>query len=379
MPLPEKIVLCQYRYDALNWLVSHLPVGALQHQRFYCKSRLATEIQGAVRHSIFQQNDLLLAQQRSGDGESDSSLLATDQQRSVLHTLKANQQRQPIAYSPYGHRPVENGFLSLMGFNGERPDPVTGHYLLGNGYRAFNPALMRLNNPDSLSPFGKGGLNSYIYCLGDPINLHDPDGKFALPRFLSNAFDGFLKTLGRTRKTYVSGPENIFRISRTSRTAPKFTYVDSYRGRRHSSPSPLSPPPSTEELKNWDFLGFHGSNAKNSNSLISGLNAQHMGSANGLLGGRGFYVAPHPRLPVMYAIKSAFRNMSSPMVFGAYTKNYAALKLGSDFRFGLHVGSPDIRKNLEVVIKEPAYNLIVIREGDLRKTALLPRPYESPL
>jgi RHS repeat-associated protein len=66
--------------------------------------------------------------------------------------------------------------LSLLGFNGERPDPVTGHYLLGNGYRAFNPVLLRFNSPDSWSPFGEGGLNSYAYCLGDPINRYDPDG-----------------------------------------------------------------------------------------------------------------------------------------------------------------------------------------------------------
>jgi RHS repeat-associated protein len=65
---------------------------------------------------------------------------------------------------------------SLLGFNGERPDPVTGHYLLGNGYWAFNPLLMRFNSPDSLSPFGKGGLNSYAYCLGDPVNFMDPTG-----------------------------------------------------------------------------------------------------------------------------------------------------------------------------------------------------------
>jgi RHS repeat-associated protein len=96
-------------------------------------------------------------------------LLATDQQRSVLNALVANRPH-PIAYTPYGHRPLENGLLSLLGFNGERPDPLTGHYHLGNGYRQFNPVLMRFNSPDSWSPFGKGGVNAYAYCLGDPVN-----------------------------------------------------------------------------------------------------------------------------------------------------------------------------------------------------------------
>ncbi|EXF92242.1 hypothetical protein HK44_015155 [Pseudomonas fluorescens HK44] len=83
-------------------------------------------------------------------------LLATDQQRSVLIALDENRPH-PIAYTPYGHRPHGNGLLSLLGFNGEMPDPLTGHYHLGNGYRQFNPVLMRFNSPDSWSPFGKGG------------------------------------------------------------------------------------------------------------------------------------------------------------------------------------------------------------------------------
>lgn len=62
------------------------------------------------------------------------------------------------------------------GFNGEVADPLTGHYLLGNGYRAYNPVLMRFNSPDYLSPFGKGELNAYAYCAGDPINRVDPNG-----------------------------------------------------------------------------------------------------------------------------------------------------------------------------------------------------------
>jgi RHS repeat-associated protein len=102
-------------------------------------------------------------------------LLATDQQQSVLNAHATNQ-AHPLAYSPYGHRPWDNGFLSLLGFNGELPDRFTGHYHLGKGYRQFNPVLMRFNSPDSWSPFGEGGINAYAYCSGDPINRVDPTG-----------------------------------------------------------------------------------------------------------------------------------------------------------------------------------------------------------
>lgn len=102
-------------------------------------------------------------------------LLATDQQRSVLNALHGDQPH-PIAYTPYGHRPRENGGCNLLGFNGELPDAQTGHYHLGNGYREFNPVLMRFNSTDSWSPFGKGGWNAYAYCGGAPVSRSDPTG-----------------------------------------------------------------------------------------------------------------------------------------------------------------------------------------------------------
>ncbi|MNV47584.1 hypothetical protein D3C71_1394570 [compost metagenome] len=128
-----------------------------------------------------QHDDQLLAQQQRQSGAVEARLLATDQQRSVLNVLDVARPHS-MAYTPYGHRPAENGLLSLLGFNDERPDPVTGCYLLGNGYRAFNPVLMRFNSPDSWSPFGRGGLNTYAYCVGDPVNRQDSSGHF--PRFL---------------------------------------------------------------------------------------------------------------------------------------------------------------------------------------------------
>lgn len=71
---------------------------------------------------------------------------------------------------------AETSQENLLGFNGELCESLTGHYLLGNGYRAFNPVLMRFNSPDSLSPFGEGGINAYAYCKGDPVNSFDSDG-----------------------------------------------------------------------------------------------------------------------------------------------------------------------------------------------------------
>lgn len=104
-----------------------------------------------------------------------TNLLATDQQRSVLSALDLNPLHH-ISNTPYGHRSKVSRLLSLLGFNGELLDPLTGHYHLGNGYRQFNPGLMRFNSPDSWSPFGEGGVNAYAYCGGDPINRQDPSG-----------------------------------------------------------------------------------------------------------------------------------------------------------------------------------------------------------
>ncbi|SDV16612.1 RHS repeat-associated core domain-containing protein [Pseudomonas vancouverensis] len=191
MPSNRETLLCRYHYDPLDRLVDCTPSAQASAQRFYLKDRLATEIQGAVRYSIMQHDAQLLAQQQRQTSATETRLLATDQQRSVLNALDAARPH-PLAYSPYGHRRVENGLLSLLGFNGERPDPVTGWYLLGKGYRAFNPVLMRFNSPDSWSSFGEGGANAYAYCVGDPVNLVDPTGH------IGNPFKGLLNLLGRT-------------------------------------------------------------------------------------------------------------------------------------------------------------------------------------
>lgn len=95
-------------------------------------------------------------------------LLTTDRQRSVLPGLQA--------YSPYGFMKATPA--SSLGFCGQRRDPLTGNYPLGNGHRFYSPTLMRFMEPDLLSPFSRGGINGYAYCGGDPVNRHDPSGAF---------------------------------------------------------------------------------------------------------------------------------------------------------------------------------------------------------
>ena len=68
--------------------------------------------------------------------------------------------------------------ISALGFNGEYLDDILNSYHLGNGYRAYNPTTMQFTAPDDMSPFGKGGVNPYVYVSCDPINNTDPTGHF---------------------------------------------------------------------------------------------------------------------------------------------------------------------------------------------------------
>ena len=75
----------------------------------------------------------------------------------------------------------------FVGYAGAYQDPVTGGYPLGNGYRMYLPELMRFAQPDSMSPFGKGGVHPYAYCEADPINHADPSGHFGILGILAAA------------------------------------------------------------------------------------------------------------------------------------------------------------------------------------------------
>lgn len=153
--------------------------------------------------------------QREGDIVG-STLLATNQQRSILHSLDGTHRCQ-TTYMPYGYSALEGG---VLGFNGERLDLVTRHYLLGNGYRVFNRMLMRLNSPDNMSPFGDGGINSYAYCVGDPINLVDPTGHIPIWNLLNNFAPGFFTRGTGVTPARTMTPAQATSGRRSSQTEP---------------------------------------------------------------------------------------------------------------------------------------------------------------
>ncbi|SDB14505.1 RHS repeat-associated core domain-containing protein [Pseudomonas sp. NFACC23-1] len=177
MSAPSMKILCRYQYDPLDRLVGLKPLESPGTQRFYQEDELVNEIEGESQLTIMRHGPQPLAQRSGTYDAAETTLLATDQQRSLLRTV-ADALSQQMVYTAYGYRPGESGLSCLLGFNGERLDSITGHYLLGQGNRAFNPVLMRFNSPDELSPFDEGGINAYAYCGNDPINQYDPSGNY---------------------------------------------------------------------------------------------------------------------------------------------------------------------------------------------------------
>lgn len=78
-------------------------------------------------------------------------------------------------YGAYGYRVATNVDVARTGYAGEVVQETLGWYILGR--RFFIPWLRRFISPDSLSPFGAGGLHRYGYCACDPINHIDPSGR----------------------------------------------------------------------------------------------------------------------------------------------------------------------------------------------------------
>ncbi|MET8698684.1 RHS repeat-associated core domain-containing protein [Kitasatospora sp. NPDC004723] len=160
----------QYGYDPLNRLLTQRTDGSTTVLHYRGESLAAVTEDGRPARLLQLGNGAYVAQSRDGR----TRLLTTDGAGTV-HLAAGAEGQEPYARTPYGERPVD-GADSVLGFTGRRGDPVTGWYHLGNGARAYDPVLLRFTTPDTLSPFGAGGVNPYTYCAGDPVNRIDPSG-----------------------------------------------------------------------------------------------------------------------------------------------------------------------------------------------------------
>ena len=210
MKKPPNTPQGSYQYDPLNRLIISNTT-----RRFYQNERIATEIEGtnARRFMAFDAQPLAVQEAQA------TTLLATDLQTSVLHHVSAAG-TQACAYTPFGHHSAESGITRLLGFNGEHPEAVTGHYLLGKGYRAYNPVLMRFNSPDSWSPFGEGGINAYAYS-NKPLNEVDPTGHASIFKLLNRIGKGIGNKLGLRERTFKASVVDNLPTVLTNNRLPK--------------------------------------------------------------------------------------------------------------------------------------------------------------
>lgn len=171
-----------YHYDALNRLMSLERADSTRTWHYRDDQVIGASEYGRGQLSYLRHDGRYLGGQTDKDPEQ-SELLGLDTQQSViLSMLCLDGAVAGVSYTPFGYRrdTTTHSLAQGLGFNGERQDPITGCYHLGNGYRQYNPQLGCFTTPDSLSPFGAGGIHTYAYCDNDPVNRTDPSGHFSL-------------------------------------------------------------------------------------------------------------------------------------------------------------------------------------------------------
>lgn len=141
-------------------------------QLFYRAEHLSELLKGNGHVHLMRHRGSLLSQYSHAQA---NGLFKVDLQNSV-HAIVSTQTTQHMTYTPYGHVSSCSP-PSMVGFTGMLFDAALEGFLLGNGHRAYRPALRRFLSADVLSPFDAGGINAYAYCANDPVNHQDPSGR----------------------------------------------------------------------------------------------------------------------------------------------------------------------------------------------------------
>eukprot|EP01132_Coremiostelium_polycephalum_P000121 gene121-166_t len=180
-----------YERDAAGKLCS-IKANGQTTQLWYHADQLIAESTGGqstvYNHGL---NNQVVGGITTANGTTKPWTVATDAKGStVLYADSSTTKGKQYTYTPYGQRSEvtsQSGNGIAVSFNGERLDEQAGLYHLGNGYRTYDPVMMRFYSPDSLSPFDKAGINVFGYCNGDPINLTDPSGH--MPKWLNEVLN----------------------------------------------------------------------------------------------------------------------------------------------------------------------------------------------
>lgn len=189
----EGALQCRYQYDAESRQVVATRGNETPVALAYAGDRLDTLVEGSRKLRYINERGEVLA--RTG-GVEGPQLHVNDAAGSVRGVSAPGQAHVRRHYAPYGDGeivPVDGtarsmADLQVPAFNGERLDMAVGLYHLGNGRRAYDPRLMVFISADLLAPFDQGGINSYAYCVCNPINLADPSGLW--PNWLKWALTG---------------------------------------------------------------------------------------------------------------------------------------------------------------------------------------------
>jgi len=230
-------------------------------------------------------------------------------------------------HAPYGYVAIAR---TLLSFKGDRLDSIAGFYLSGNGHRGYAPLTGRFTSPDRLSPFAAGGLNPYVYCLADPVNRHDPSGRFSL-------FSWPARLYRRLHSKRSNLPDTLYAagISEAKTTFVSYRNVPSKYKLNIVEHAESVPP-------GYELIGFHGSQARHTQSLEAGVDPSRL--KRDLLG-KGFYGSTSYRYASRYAGDDG-------RVFGIYGRNTE--------RWRANVQFDSLGSNI-ILIRPASFSNIIVR------------------